>query len=125
MTTPDGAPRHGPYYVASVVALYWVVSISMVFLNKLLMTNGELSIPAPLFVTWWQSVVTAVMCYVGGLVRTGRLGFGSLLICLVIIKGEGGLLCRDAAVWPLGCLQPRLASALCALSSSLLCASAG
>jgi GDP-fucose transporter C1 len=39
-------------YVSSVVAAYWVVSISMVYLNKVLLSNVDASIPAPIFVTW-------------------------------------------------------------------------
>jgi len=50
-------------YVASVVATYWVVSISMVYLNKSLMSS---SIPAPLFVTWYQCIVTALICWLAG-----------------------------------------------------------
>lgn len=42
------------FYVAQVISLYWVVSISMVYLNKILLSNEEASIPAPLFVTWFQ-----------------------------------------------------------------------
>jgi GDP-fucose transporter C1 len=34
-----------------VVSLYWLVSISMVFLNKNLL-NGQTSLDAPLFITW-------------------------------------------------------------------------
>ncbi len=40
-------------YVSSVVASYWIVSISMVYLNKVLLSNEEASIPAPIFVTWY------------------------------------------------------------------------
>jgi GDP-fucose transporter C1 len=39
-------------YIASVIASYWVVSISMVYLNKMLLSNEEASMAAPLFVTW-------------------------------------------------------------------------
>jgi GDP-fucose transporter C1 len=53
-------------YVGSVVATYWVVSISMVYLNKILMSNEGVSIPAPLFVTWFQCVVTALICWAAG-----------------------------------------------------------
>jgi GDP-fucose transporter C1 len=53
-------------YIASVVATYWFVSISMVYLNKLLMSNDDISIPAPLFVTWFQCVVTTLICYLAG-----------------------------------------------------------
>jgi GDP-fucose transporter C1 len=50
--------------IASVVALYFVVSISMVFVNKELL-SGQ-TIPAPLFVTWFQCVVTIGICIVLG-----------------------------------------------------------
>lgn len=53
-------------YIASVVGTYWVVSISMVYLNKVLMSEG-FSIPAPLFVTWFQCVVTVIICWMAGL----------------------------------------------------------
>ncbi|XP_045119268.1 GDP-fucose transporter 1-like isoform X2 [Portunus trituberculatus] len=49
--------------VVMVVALYWVVSISMVFVNKTLLggsVGGKTD--APLFVTWFQCVVTAGAC---------------------------------------------------------------
>jgi GDP-fucose transporter C1 len=39
-------------YITTVVAAYWVVSISMVYLNKVLLSNVDASIPAPVFVTW-------------------------------------------------------------------------
>jgi GDP-fucose transporter C1 len=53
-------------YVASVVAAYWFISISMVYLNKILMSNEGISIPAPLFVTWFQCIVTALICVAAG-----------------------------------------------------------
>ena len=53
-------------YIAAVVATYWFVSISMVYLNKVLMSNEDVSIPAPLFVTWFQCVITAGICWVAG-----------------------------------------------------------
>lgn len=50
-------------YVASVIATYWIVSISMVYLNKMLLSNPDTSIPAPLFVTWFQCLLTCVICF--------------------------------------------------------------
>jgi GDP-fucose transporter C1 len=47
--------------IAYVVVAYWIVSISLVFVNKLLLTEGA-SIPAPLFVTWFQCLVTWAIC---------------------------------------------------------------
>ena len=61
-------------YIATVIASYWVVSISMVYLNKILLSNPEMSIPAPLFVTWYQCVVTCIVCVVlGNMGETTRL----------------------------------------------------
>jgi GDP-fucose transporter C1 len=53
-------------YVAGVIATYWFVSISMVYLNKLLLSNEEASISAPLFVTWYQCAITVLICVVLG-----------------------------------------------------------
>jgi GDP-fucose transporter C1 len=53
-------------YIASIVATYWFVSISMVYLNKILMSNDSVSIDAPLFVTWYQCVITAMICWCAG-----------------------------------------------------------
>ena len=48
-------------YIAQVVGSYWLVSISMVYLNKVLMTSAP-----PLFITWCQCVTTVVVCYACG-----------------------------------------------------------
>jgi GDP-fucose transporter C1 len=53
-------------YIASVVACYWFVSINMVYLNKMLMSSEGISIAAPLFVTWFQCVVTTLICWAAG-----------------------------------------------------------
>ncbi|XP_073321389.1 GDP-fucose transporter 1 isoform X2 [Pagrus major] len=48
--------------IAAVVALYWFVSITMVFLNNYLLDNRDLD--APLFVTFYQCLVTVGLCWV-------------------------------------------------------------
>eukprot|EP00064_Thunnus_orientalis_P012790 superscaffoldBa00002005_g12825 len=61
---PDG---HGETFllrairIAAVVVLYWFVSITMVFLNNHLLDNRDLD--APLFVTFYQCVVTVGLCW--------------------------------------------------------------
>eukprot|EP00056_Hartaetosiga_gracilis_P022879 m.33698 g.33698 ORF g.33698 m.33698 type:complete len:329 (-) comp9876_c0_seq1:146-1132(-) len=50
--------------IVGVVALYWFVSISMVFLNKYLLSNVTLE--APIFVTCYQAVVAVAACFVFG-----------------------------------------------------------
>uniref|UniRef100_A0AAX7U0E7 Sugar phosphate transporter domain-containing protein n=1 Tax=Astatotilapia calliptera TaxID=8154 RepID=A0AAX7U0E7_ASTCA len=47
--------------IAAVVALYWFISITMVFLNNHLLDNKDLD--APLFVTFYQCVVTVALCW--------------------------------------------------------------
>lgn len=49
------------FKIGSVVALYWFVSITMVFLNNYLLDNKDLD--APLFVTFYQCVVTVGLCW--------------------------------------------------------------
>ena len=52
--------------VVQVIVAYWVVSISMVYLNKVLLSNKESSIQAPLFITMFQCVVSCLICLVLG-----------------------------------------------------------
>ncbi|KAM9408427.1 GDP-fucose transporter 1 [Pholidichthys leucotaenia] len=47
--------------IAAVVALYWFVSITMVFLNSHLLDNRDLD--APLFITFFQCAVTVGLCW--------------------------------------------------------------
>uniref|UniRef100_A0A1I8H740 TPT domain-containing protein n=1 Tax=Macrostomum lignano TaxID=282301 RepID=A0A1I8H740_9PLAT len=49
--------------IFAVVVAYWVVSISLVFLNKYLLSSDELKLDAPYFVTWFQCLVSLVLCY--------------------------------------------------------------
>jgi len=44
------------------VAFYWVVSISLTFLNKTVMTGTYLKLDAPLFLSWTQFVMTVLCC---------------------------------------------------------------
>lgn len=53
-------------YIVSIIAMYWFVSISMVYLNKILMSSESVSMDAPLFVTWFQCVVTCLICMFAG-----------------------------------------------------------
>lgn len=48
--------------IGGVVAAYWFVSITLVFVNKSLL-SGSYSLDAPLFITWYQCAVTAAACY--------------------------------------------------------------
>lgn len=55
------------------VAFYWVISISMVFINKTLLSGHDTKIDAPLFITWYQCICTVFSCYV-----LGALGFSNI-----------------------------------------------
>ncbi|XP_044125617.1 GDP-fucose transporter 1 isoform X1 [Bufo gargarizans] len=50
--------------IALVVTLYWFISITMVFLNKYLLDSPSLKLDAPLFVTFYQCLVTVLLCKV-------------------------------------------------------------
>lgn len=75
-------------YIASVVAAYWFVSISMVYLNKFLMSGESNSIDAPLFVTWFQCVVTCLICKIAGYM--GESTRNSLPMYSAVSGEEGG-----------------------------------
>ncbi|KAM3849182.1 GDP-fucose transporter 1-like [Diretmus argenteus] len=48
--------------IAAVVLLYWFISITMVFLNNYLLDKSDLD--APLFVTFFQCLVTVGLCWI-------------------------------------------------------------
>ncbi|GAV03545.1 hypothetical protein RvY_13948 [Ramazzottius varieornatus] len=49
--------------VAAVVTAYWVISISLVFINKYLLSSQDVKLDAPFFVTWFQCVVTVLFLF--------------------------------------------------------------
>jgi len=59
-----------PFRIGCVVVAYFCVSILLVFSNKELMTPGT-SIVAPIFVTWFQCVLTALIVFALGLLGRG------------------------------------------------------
>ncbi|KAI8353157.1 hypothetical protein B0O80DRAFT_387415 [Mortierella sp. GBAus27b] len=52
--------------IASAIAFYWVASLSVVFLNKTILSGSEYRFPYPLFVTLFQLVVALVLLVVSG-----------------------------------------------------------
>lgn len=56
--------------IALVASSYVFVSITMVFTNKKLMATSNISIPAPFFLIWFQCVVTALICWFLGEIRS-------------------------------------------------------
>lgn len=59
--------------IAMAVAGYWTISISMVFINKTLLSGEENHIDAPLFITWYQCVCTVIACYFLGELNTANI----------------------------------------------------
>lgn len=47
-----------------VVSCYWVVSIATVFVNKTLLSSQDVALEAPLFITWFQCVVSFGICFI-------------------------------------------------------------
>ncbi|KAL5284551.1 SLC35C1 family protein [Megaselia abdita] len=50
-------------YIFFVVSVYWIVSIVTVFVNKALLSSSSVNLNAPLFVTWFQCLVSALICF--------------------------------------------------------------
>lgn len=57
----DGA-KTSMLVVAAVVANYWLISITMVVLNRYLLGGGDFPLDAPIFITWLQCVVAVISC---------------------------------------------------------------
>lgn len=61
------SPQQQRLRIAAIVTAYFIISISLVFLNKVLM-DKKTAIDAPIFMTWFQCIVTVGICW----------GFGEL-----------------------------------------------
>ncbi|KAI7813908.1 putative GDP-fucose transporter 1 [Triplophysa rosa] len=73
--------------IAMVVALYWFISITMVFLNNALLDSKELD--APIFVTFFQCVVSVGLCWLMHFLSKlcpGRVDFPSLKLDLRVSR---------------------------------------
>jgi len=46
-----------------VVVIYWVISILTVFVNKTLLSVDQLDVDAPIFIAWFQCLVSAIICF--------------------------------------------------------------
>lgn len=53
--------------IVVVVSIYWIVSISMVFLNKQLLSSRSVNLDAPLFVTLFQCLCSCGICIIAGM----------------------------------------------------------
>jgi len=85
---PEASLNSRLTHIFCVVAVYWFVSISLVFINKSLL-SGSTKLEAPLFVTCYQCVVTVGACYLlRFLARTApdRISFPTLALDVNILK---------------------------------------
>jgi GDP-fucose transporter C1 len=55
---------HPSSLIAIVVAFYFIISLSVVFLNKYILSSSIYEFPYPLFVTWFQLVVALVVIFI-------------------------------------------------------------
>ena len=60
------AEVYSPFMVFQVVSFYWVTSLSVVFLNKFILSSSEFKFPFPIFVTWYQVLVALCLLLVAG-----------------------------------------------------------
>jgi len=58
--------------IAIVVVAYWIISMSMVFINKYLLSSPDLKLNAPLFITWSQCVWTMALCWLASRLGQAR-----------------------------------------------------
>lgn len=49
-------------HIALVVALYWIISMATVFVNKSLLSSKSIDLDAPFFVVWFQCLVSVCVC---------------------------------------------------------------
>ena len=49
-------------HITAVVALYWTVSISTVFINKALLSNNGINLETPFFIIWYQCFMSVIIC---------------------------------------------------------------
>jgi len=56
----DGHSTEKPnvFYIAGVIMFYWLVSFTVVFMNKFLLSNSVYKFPYPLTITWYQLLVS-------------------------------------------------------------------
>ncbi|KAI6654736.1 GDP-fucose transporter 1-like [Oopsacas minuta] len=53
--------------IGGAIIFYWCNSIGMIFFNKFLFSSKDLDLNAPLFVTWFQGIITVLFCLIGGI----------------------------------------------------------
>jgi len=87
-----------------VIILYRIISILTVFVNKALLSSQTVNLDAPLFVTWYQCVVSATICFSLSMLtklfpHTFTFPEGSPLDFEVAAKVCSGLLCINLSTF--------------------------
>ncbi|KAI1715935.1 triose-phosphate transporter family domain-containing protein [Ditylenchus destructor] len=59
----SSALRQQYIVIVAAVSSYWICSISLVFLNKYLLSSPDLKLDAPLFITCYQCFFSVVLCF--------------------------------------------------------------
>jgi GDP-fucose transporter C1 len=55
--------KHSPNLIAFVVLFYFTISLSVVFLDKFILSSAKYEFPYPLFITWYQLIVALVLLF--------------------------------------------------------------
>lgn len=66
VTATSSSHQYPLQTLVAVISFYWVASLSLVFLNKYILSTSEYKFPYPLFVTWFQFLVALVVLYAWG-----------------------------------------------------------
>nr|CAD2125505.1 unnamed protein product [Meloidogyne enterolobii] len=53
--------------IFAAVSSYWICSIGLVFINKHLLSSPDIELDAPLFITWYQCLVSLILCFTADL----------------------------------------------------------
>eukprot|EP01135_Chromosphaera_perkinsii_P008940 Nk52_evm1s1527 gene=Nk52_evmTU1s1527 len=61
--------HHSPFTIFCVVAWFWFVSMCMLFTNKVVLKHSPYTVPAPLFITWFQCVIAVILMGILGSVK--------------------------------------------------------
>lgn len=55
--------KHSSTLIALVVLFYFTISLSVVFLNKFILSSAKYEFPYPLFIAWFQLMVALVLLF--------------------------------------------------------------
>lgn len=66
-----------------VVAFYWVISITTVFVNKILLSSDIVRLDAPFFITWFQCFISALYYFFYGLLNRENVKYSAFSFKIV------------------------------------------